>query len=583
MLDFKKYPFSHITNVKIQLQRKGIIFMKTKKMQDFGAKIGGAKKDIWSSFHLLTEEEKKQMAKKDIIWPRPDYLRQNHEDGIEPSVLFWKNEMRKALKPHPDIVLGSCDSEGYVKLALEFKKDVEGVSTLEDIEEFYQFNLGKYLQRSGYGCRTWKYRKETYSQFLHGNKILRFYHRTKDKVQSLYAKSGFLKSWEEMEREKYKTKILENVKITQIESFGEYKKVNIQTEMFGHIYSFPKEATLSGMDSKTPCMLTYNGRVQDIFPSEASAEAYVDEKIASCLERKEEEKQQKKEKFIPPQLEAIERTGSDYRFIRIGDGNILSTRFGLRGGEFGNYMSSKDRSASVNMAYDALEDLSDALGIDEKDVSLGEQLAIAFGARGAGSAVAHYEPVKNVINLTKKRGAGSLAHEWGHALDRYVGNTFGFARLATQVESSECFPDSFNELVASMKTQNRKNTRFLEESIRFDGKYAKDGNGYWSSTHEMFARAFACYIKDKLEAEGRRSDYLVGHADSARCGKLRAYPVGEERECINEKFDAFFADMKEQGFLHQKEKEPERKNEPKVEVNPDILFYQSSDGQLCFC
>ena len=40
----------------------------------------------------------------------------------------------------------------------------------------------------------------------------------------------------------------------------------------------------------------------------------------------------------------------------------------------------------------------------------------------------------------------------------------------------------------------------------------KDG-GYWESNTEMTARAFACYIKDKLAPE--ISDYLAGHADSA--------------------------------------------------------------------
>ena len=34
---------------------------------------------------------------------------------------------------------------------------------------------------------------------------------------------------------------------------------------------------------------------------------------------------------------------------------------------------------------------------------------------------AHYEPGKVVINMTKLTGAGSLAHEWAHALDHYFG------------------------------------------------------------------------------------------------------------------------------------------------------------------
>ena len=49
------------------------------------------------------------------------------------------------------------------------------------------------------------------------------------------------------------------------------------------------------------------------------------------------------------------------------------------------------------------------------------RLAIAFGARGRSGALAHYEPGRQVINLTKMKGAGSLAHEWGHALDHSLG------------------------------------------------------------------------------------------------------------------------------------------------------------------
>ena len=43
-------------------------------------------------------------------------------------------------------------------------------------------------------------------------------------------------------------------------------------------------------------------------------------------------------------------------------------------------------------------------------------------------------------------------------------------------------------------------------------KNVKKDGGYWDSNVEMTARAFACYIKDKLPYT---SDYLAGHADCA--------------------------------------------------------------------
>ena len=61
----------------------------------------------------------------------------------------------------------------------------------------------------------------------------------------------------------------------------------------------------------------------------------------------------------------------------------------------------------------------------------------------------------------------------------------------------------------------------------------------------MCARAFACYIKDKLAEKGVRNDYLCGHAESVKDfqpdGKVvYGYPRGQERVEINRAFDEFF-------------------------------------------
>ena len=46
-------------------------------------------------------------------------------------------------------------------------------------------------------------------------------------------------------------------------------------------------------------------------------------------------------------------------------------------------------------------------------------MATAFGSRGVAGAKAHFEPTRNVFNLTRMKGAGSLAHEMGHAFEFY--------------------------------------------------------------------------------------------------------------------------------------------------------------------
>lgn len=121
---------------------------------------------------------------------------------------------------------------------------------------------------------------------------------------------------------------------------------------------------------------------------------------------------------LPP---SRERRGAARRERDVRDSDF-SDVFGFRGVEFGNWNNQAERQELLNDAYDGLIDLSDVLGIPPRAISLGGELALAFGARGHGlsGARAHYEPTRPVINLTKENGAGSLAHEWMHALDHYL-------------------------------------------------------------------------------------------------------------------------------------------------------------------
>lgn len=101
-------------------------------------------------------------------------------------------------------------------------------------------------------------------------------------------------------------------------------------------------------------------------------------------------------------------------------------------------------------------------------------------------------------------------------------------------------------------------TDFYKNSVKADTIYSKEGKGYWKSTEEMFARAFACYIHDKLPW---RSDYLCGHSESAvfmdysgdKATIVKAIPQGEERERLNQCFDKMFEECRERGILKSKE------------------------------
>ena len=110
-------------------------------------------------------------------------------------------------------------------------------------------------------------------------------------------------------------------------------------------------------------------------------------------------------------------------------GEDFMSEFGFRSIEFGNWNNQDERQQLMNEAYDGLMDLAEVMGIPPKAISLNGDLALAFGARGHGlsGARAHYEPDRAVMNLTKMKGAGALAHEWFHALDHYFGRQDGKA------------------------------------------------------------------------------------------------------------------------------------------------------------
>lgn len=124
-----------------------------------------------------------------------------------------------------------------------------------------------------------------------------------------------------------------------------------------------------------------------------------------------------------------ERAGENRRNGKDVTEEMFDRAFGFRGVQFGNWVGqgaeAKGRQGMLNDAYDALLDLADILGIPSKAISLNGTLGLSFGARGAGKAAAHFEPSNLVINLTKTRGAGSLAHEWFHALDNYFSRMRG--------------------------------------------------------------------------------------------------------------------------------------------------------------
>ena len=274
------------------------------------------------------------------------------------------------------------------------------------------------------------------------------------------------------------------------------------------------------------------------------------------------------------------RVGKDHRSGRDVTPEDFQSQFGFRGGEFGKWVQQgkgeKERQAILNGAYDALMDLADITGIPPKAISLNGTLGIAFGSRGTGWASAHFEPSNLVINLTKTRGAGALAHEWLHAVDNYFGrmrrggeeskftgnqadyrnqnyithrpealmvpkNVAGgrylapmtLGKLQAMHEASKDRTDAYNSENWQRDPKTPEGVRpevearfaalvdalnqspMAQRARKLDG--IKSGDGYWSRTLEMAARAFENYVAAKMHDDGYTTSRCTNSRRTQNC------------------------------------------------------------------
>lgn len=233
-----------------------------------------------------------------------------------------------------------------------------------------------------------------------------------------------------------------------------------------------------------------------------------------------------------------DRVGIDYRNGKDVSVKEFSEKFNFRAVEFGNSVSQKERQIALNALYDSLLDLAALLDISPEAISLNGKLAFAYGARGVGNAEAHYEPEKNVINLTKTRGAGNVAHEWWHALDYY------FADSKNNPAMDGKYRDGIRPEIKKIFEELQKlfsgNSEYVIRAERLDAFTKKN---YYTQPTEMAARAFADYVSRQLESQGQINDFLSNHVSETDWKgeeNTYPYPTGDDAVKIGDTFQSLF-------------------------------------------
>ena len=627
---------------------------------EFGKKIGGSKRDLWKNRNLciedlldMNEREVETYVKKDNVWKKPDYEKMVKEDGGDREIVYYIKLVRDSLPTKP-----TDSSEKYINYISKIKELLETISCVAEIQSFYpeKFKPEFIVQKSSYTVTA----KPAYAGLLTAKTLKAVKTDLVHIRRDMNKKEFCMTADQKVLNSVYIYQYNDDCHITQMKGYN----CLIYKSGYSSYYFYERNGEFADLDFKSGewFVATKNGIVlKASFTSKEEAEAWT-LKVLSGLNDvpKQAKKNDAKKKYVPEQLKNIRHTGSVFRMGSVTGDDYLNT-FTFHGGEFGNWLNDNDRQYSLDYGYDAFYDLALALDIPSEAISMGGVLSIAFGARGSGNAMAHYEPLRQVINLTKTKGAGSLAHEYGHAIDYIIGSkvnknsksllqTYMFGSipevkklvdtmLYSEVNGDErkkhfekefqkykeiCFKWITSELsddvsqeikdeaesiaddmcrekgisfdmvdgftcpvlldflksnsgtskhkktvieackaasyaASRMKclennTSFKKNTRYYENSKKFANIYSKDSHGYWDSKEEMFARAFACYVEDKLAALDITDDYLCGHADTCVAydddmNIIPAYPQGEERKRINKAFDELITALKEKGYF----------------------------------
>jgi hypothetical protein len=381
-------------------------------IEDAGEKIGGARKDQWAGRGLMLEDletmlpaEAASHVKKSNIWV-PDYPAMVAAGAEIPAVAAVKVLYDKlSAIPKNNTAAGRAEYLTMMRAVRDVLSAVKSFPDAEAAERRIRQTIG-YAEKPNTNIEPCPARHIFLSVFPRGVSTLRLDYRTKRAVQKLLD-SGFpqIQPWQR------RLKIERDGGPGTCEEWIEYlmrRSATLGRELTpDNIRAGIFRVTTLG---KRRTALAYASTLEE---ATASAEG-----IYNDLKSQARPKDRLPSR---PHLDAIIRTGLPARRTRSAESQDFIRDFGFRGLEFGNWAADDERRKLLDHAYDALHDLAEILNVPPHAISLNGVLGLALGARGGGRANAHYEPARMVINLTKLRGAGFLAHEWAHALDHYFG------------------------------------------------------------------------------------------------------------------------------------------------------------------
>lgn len=504
---------------------------KPERIEDFGEKILGARKDMWGKYRAAMTSELPADVRSITLsqyFPEPNYEAAIAK-GITTEQLAIVKALRDSLPVKPQRPARAAQWVEGLKAARETANQVlqhpEMVNLFKETDKTDAIhNRVAFYLELGYPAFT---KAKEYS--LRPGNFLMFNGQRFNEPQKIYLlERGYKRVAGSQNRAEMVALARKMLAQSAAPAKAPTKLDVYQRRDTGEIIIGKKIATGKFIDLKGGFE-----RVKDAFDFLTQNQAHLEALLAE------------KRKIYPVRRDTnAPRVGKEYRPA----GTVItperfSQEFGFRGVQFGNWVEQERRAQDLNNAYDALLDMADIIRIPARAVSLDGTLGLAFGARGKANELAHYERGQVVINLNKKNGAGSLGHEWWHALDNY------FSRQDGQNEMTSENPKANSALRPEMKEAYQGVLTAIMDTFygRSKNLDALRSKPYWSTRTEMTARAFESYLIYKAKQEGHSNDYLANivNPEAYLGGKERfPYPTDTEMPAIAAAFDRFFNTLK---------------------------------------
>jgi len=377
-----------------------------RQFKDQGRYVAGSKKEMAAYRKLLSEGDLDtieqdeasaiELVVKDNIWEKID-VEQLQDSGISSGAAYLIVELRKAFAPKP-IVNTKEQRKAYVNYSNIIQSQLTDVVNVDDLQTLFRL----------------------YNNY---NKLLIGYLNAYSVISNLLTDieySDLLNHYSIFKREH--PELYQNLIDYKVDEKELTKMINGETQVINifdryNVYKVLKQKA----SSKFANLLMQQGKSANV--KWELAKEYEKNNDWSWTSKKQITTKERNELTINTgkPLSFVKRKGGVFIPEKYINEKSIIDNFGYSGVQIGKAIPDSEVKEHINHFIGAMSDLHQVLNWDLKFVNKLGNLAIAFASRGKGKAMAHYEPLRRIINLTRKSGDGTVAHEWFHFLDHLLG------------------------------------------------------------------------------------------------------------------------------------------------------------------